>query len=122
MDGGRLVRMREGARSIQETPRGVVRKYINKCRGPPNLRHTVNDSNQNRAYIKKSHVNTETIHDIEKTTSQQCVQTKFVEEIQPPLRKLYKWFQLVSFTIFFTFHFLLFVVVVLLVLCFDHGD
>ena len=96
MDGGRLVRMREGARSIQETPRGVVRKYINKCRGPPNLRHTVNDSNQNRAYIKKSHVNTETIHDIEKTTSQQCVQTKFVEEIQapPPLRKLYKWFQL----------------------------
>lgn len=84
MDGGRLVRMREGARSIQETPRGVIRKYINKCGGPPNLRHTVNDSNQNRVYIKKSHVNTETIHDIEKTTSQQCVQTKFVEEIQAP--------------------------------------
>ena len=39
--------------------------------------------------------NTETIHDIEKTTSQQCFQTKFVEEIQgTPLRKLYKWFQL----------------------------
>lgn len=53
MDGGELVRMREGARSIQETPRGVIRKYINKCGGPPNLRHTVNDSNQNRAYIKK---------------------------------------------------------------------
>lgn len=123
MDGGGLVRMREGARSIQETPKGVIRKYINKCGGPPNLRHTDNDSNQNRAYIKKSHVNTETIHDMEKTMSQQCVQTKFVEEIHwPPLRKLYKWFQLVSFTIFFTFHFLLFVVVVLLVLCFDHGD
>ena len=86
MDGGRLVRMREGARSIKEAPRGVIWKYINKCGGPPNLRHTVNDSNQNRAYIKKSHVNTETILDIEKTTSQQCVQTKFVEEIQggPP--------------------------------------
>ena len=73
MDGGRLVRMREGARSIQETPRGVVRKYINKCRGPPNLRHTVNDSNQNRAYIKKSHVNTETIHEIGRASCRERV-------------------------------------------------
>ena len=56
-------------------------KYINKCE-PPSLLYTVNDSNnQNSAYIKKSHVNTESGHNIEKTLSQQCVQIEFVEEI-----------------------------------------
>ena len=50
--------------------------------GPPNLLYAVNDiSNQNSAYLKKSPVNTENSHDIEKTMSQQCVQIEFVEEI-----------------------------------------
>ena len=57
-------------------------KYTNKCGGSPNLLYTVNDrSNQNSAYIKKSHVNTENCHDIEKIISQQCIQIEFVEEI-----------------------------------------
>ena len=61
---------------------GVIMKYINKCGRPPNLLYTGNgSSNQNSAYIKKSHVNTENSHDIEKTMSQQCVQIEFAEEI-----------------------------------------
>ena len=48
-------------------------KHINKCGGPPNLLYTVNDSsNQNSAYIKKSHINTENSYDIEKTVLTIC--------------------------------------------------
>ena len=72
----------EGHDQSRRLKEGVITKYINKCGGTSNLLYTVNDSsNQNSAYIKKSHVDTENSHNIEKTMSQQCVQIEFVGEI-----------------------------------------
>ena len=73
-------------------------KYINKCGGPPNLLYTVNDSsNQNSAHIKNNH------RLIQKTVTilrKHCPNNASRSSL---LRKLYNWFQLVSFTIVFTF-------------------
>ena len=73
-------------------------KYINKCRRLPNLLYTVNDSsNQNSAYFKKNHML------MQKTVTilrKQCPNNASRSSLS---RKLYNWFQLVSFTIVFTF-------------------
>lgn len=61
--------------------KGVIMKYINKCRGLLiyGILLTVVFKIVHRQ--KKSQVNTENSHNIEKTTSQQCIEIEFVKEI-----------------------------------------